>query len=130
MEIDTCVWRGASFREIQGIASISPLTWLILGDFDEVLSHDEYEGIGSRSQLQLDCFREATDVCALRDLRFRVDSRLVKGRWLGGLIPEFAWTVLLQHQTGASYSRMHMSHMKCQPALTTLLFYCALMKLM
>lgn len=42
----------------------------MIGDFNEVLHHSEYEGVGRRGQTQLDSFRDALDVCGLADLGF------------------------------------------------------------
>ena len=42
-----------------------------MGDFNEVLMHDEHEGIGNRSQAQIQDFRDAVDICGLVDLGFK-----------------------------------------------------------
>mgnify|MGYP007071362024 CR=1 FL=1 len=56
---------------MKGIASSSDLPWVCIGDFNEVLRHDEHDGIGSRSQSQIQGFRDAVDVCGLIDLGFK-----------------------------------------------------------
>lgn len=50
------------------VSDVQP--WLVIGDFNEVLHHSEHDGIGHRSQSQLDGFRDALDICGLTDLGF------------------------------------------------------------
>ena len=56
---------------MKNISSLNNLPWLCIGDFNEVLKHDEHDGIGSRSQAQIQGFRDAVDVCGLVDLGFK-----------------------------------------------------------
>lgn len=46
------------------------MAWVCIGDFNEVLRHDEHDGVGMRSQSQIQGFRDAVDVCGLADLGF------------------------------------------------------------
>ena len=41
----------------------SAIPWLARGDFNEVLRPDEHEGVGERSNAQIQSFREAVAVC-------------------------------------------------------------------
>jgi hypothetical protein len=49
------------------------LSWLCLGDFNEILFHHEKEGGVPRSQSCLDRFKGALEVCELDDLGFSRD---------------------------------------------------------
>ena len=59
---------------MKNLSTLSNLLWLCMGDFNEVLRHDEHDDIGTRSQAQIQGFRDAADVCGLVDLSF-------KGTW-------------------------------------------------
>jgi hypothetical protein len=52
------------------IKSTSPLPWMCIGDFNEVLHQSEHVGVQERSHAQIDGFREMVDVCGLYDLGF------------------------------------------------------------
>jgi hypothetical protein len=56
---------------LKDISTTSMLPWLCIGDFNEVLRPDEHEGIGHRSQAQIQGFRDAVDICELIDLGFK-----------------------------------------------------------
>ena len=60
--------RHKTWGALRSLALQSSLPWVVAGDFNEVLFHSEYEGVGQRSQAQLDSFREALDVCGLADI--------------------------------------------------------------
>ena len=49
---------------------MSPLPWLLIGDFNEVLHAGEHDGVGQRSQSQIASFRSVVDDCALLDLGY------------------------------------------------------------
>ncbi|PPD83915.1 hypothetical protein GOBAR_DD19153 [Gossypium barbadense] len=48
--------------------------WVVLGDFNEILSNQEKCGGQYREEKQMDAFREVLDHCALTDLGYQ-------GRW-------------------------------------------------
>jgi hypothetical protein len=52
------------------IKASSHLSWLCIGDFNEVLLQSEHEGTQERSRSQIASFRGAVDVCGLVDLGF------------------------------------------------------------
>ena len=43
---------------------------MVIGDFNEVLHGYEHDGVGSRSQAQMDGFRDALDTCGLSDIGY------------------------------------------------------------
>ena len=49
---------------LHGIAGTSNEPWVVIGDFNEVLHAHEHDGIGQRSQAQMDSFRDAIDTCS------------------------------------------------------------------
>ena len=55
---------------LKDICGDSPLPWLCIGDFNEVLRSDEHVGIGRRSASQIQGFRDTVDVCNLIDLGY------------------------------------------------------------
>ncbi|XP_073351907.1 uncharacterized protein [Aegilops tauschii subsp. strangulata] len=55
---------------MMNLASLHDIPWICLGGFNEVLRQDEHDGIGTRSQSQIQSFRDAVDVCGLLDLGF------------------------------------------------------------
>ena len=52
------------------IKSSSPLPWVCIGGFNEVLDGSEHVGVQERSNAQMEGFREAIDVFGLADLGF------------------------------------------------------------
>jgi exonuclease III len=73
----TCVYGEAQTSErhktwemLRFIKCASPLSWMCIGDFNEVLHQHEHEGVADRSLAQMDGFREALDVCELADLGY------------------------------------------------------------
>ena len=56
---------------MKNISSLSPLPWLCIGDFNEVLCPTKHEGIGTGSNAQIQAFRDATDVCMLLDIGYK-----------------------------------------------------------
>ena len=52
------------------IKSSSPLPWVCIGGFNEVLDGSEHVGVQERSNVQMEGFKEAIDVCGLADLGF------------------------------------------------------------
>ncbi|XP_073358338.1 uncharacterized protein [Aegilops tauschii subsp. strangulata] len=66
------------------LSTLQDMSWVCLGDFNEVLKHDEHDGIGSRSQSQIQGFRDAVDVCGLVDLGFKGTRWTYEKRVEGG----------------------------------------------
>ena len=62
-----------------------------MGDFNEVLRPDEHEGVGQRSNAQMQGFRDMVDSCNLMDIGF-------KGRF---------WTSE-KKVTGGTYTRVRL----------------------
>lgn len=52
------------------LAGQTNLPWLCIGDFNEILYHSEKVGGNVRADWQMENFREAVDVCGLRDVPF------------------------------------------------------------
>jgi len=52
------------------IRAMSPLPWMCIGDFNEVLLRSEHDGVQERSWSQIAGFRDVLDVCVLVDLGF------------------------------------------------------------
>lgn len=46
------------------------MSWLILGDFNELLNNEEKRGGRIRPEAQMEQFRLAVDHCNLKDLKF------------------------------------------------------------
>ncbi|XP_073354033.1 uncharacterized protein [Aegilops tauschii subsp. strangulata] len=55
---------------LKGIVGTTNLPWVVMSDFNEVLQAHEHDGVGSRSQGQMDAFRDALDTCGLTDLGY------------------------------------------------------------
>ncbi|CAM8971158.1 unnamed protein product [Rhodiola kirilowii] len=55
-------------RRLRGLMN---LPWVVLGDFNEVLSNEEIKGLKLRHNWQMNNFREALGDCGLSDLGFR-----------------------------------------------------------
>ena len=66
------------------IKASSPLPWLCMGDFNEVLHQHEHEGVADRNTSQIAGFREAVDVCELADLGYEGNSWTFERRVVGG----------------------------------------------
>ena len=73
----TCVYGEAQIAErhktwdmLKFIKASSPLPWVCMGDFNEVLHRSEHDGVQERSHAQIAGFREMVDVCGLYDLGF------------------------------------------------------------
>jgi hypothetical protein len=49
----------------------NPEPWLVVGDFNEILSQDEKSGALVRREGQMDLFREALEECYLSDLGYK-----------------------------------------------------------
>lgn len=55
-----------------------------MGDFNEVLHAHEHHGVGSRSQAQMDAFRDALDTCGLTDIGYTGRSWTWEKKVAGG----------------------------------------------
>jgi hypothetical protein len=62
--------RKGSWALLKYLKEISPLPWVCMGDFNEILSGDEKAGVNQRPQWQMEDFREAIQACELYDLCF------------------------------------------------------------
>ena len=77
METNLCLWRSSNtftpphLDDPEKISTLSDLPWLCMGDFNEVLRPNEHEGIGQRSNAQIQAFRDTIDVCMLLDLGYK-----------------------------------------------------------
>ncbi|XP_073357721.1 uncharacterized protein [Aegilops tauschii subsp. strangulata] len=69
---------------MRNMASLSDLPWLCLGDFNEVLSLEEYDGIGKGSQSQIQGFRDVVDIFGMVDLGFQGQPWTFEKRVSGG----------------------------------------------
>ena len=62
----------------------STLTWLCIGDFNEILRPEEQMGPNERDSAQIEGFREAVDVCELADLGYKGLDWTFEKRVAGG----------------------------------------------
>lgn len=76
--------RFKTWNMMRGIASSSSLPWAALGDFNEVLRADEHDGVGNRSQAQMDAFRDTIDTCGLADIGYQGTPWTFEKRVTGG----------------------------------------------
>ncbi|CAO2816198.1 unnamed protein product [Amaranthus hypochondriacus] len=70
--------RRESWELLKAICNSCSLPWVVLGDFNEILSNDELSSPNERENWMLRGFREAIDYCGLVDIRF--------------IGPQFTWT--------------------------------------
>jgi len=87
----TCVYGEAQVSEtfktwdlLKHIKSSSPLPWLCIGDFNEVLHRSEHSGVQERIYTQIAGFREMVDVCGLYDLGYEGRSWTYEKKVAGG----------------------------------------------
>ena len=74
---DTFVYGEAQVNEryktwdtLRGIVGNNNQPWVVVGDFNEVLQGQEHDGVGNRSQAQMDAFQDALDTCELTDIGY------------------------------------------------------------
>ena len=87
----TCVYGEAQTAErhktwdmLKFIKASSPLPWVCMGDFNEVLHRSEHDGVQERSHAQIAGFREMVDVCGLYDLGFEGRNWTFEKKVAGG----------------------------------------------
>jgi hypothetical protein len=66
-----CGQRASSWELIRHLKAFSPLPWMCVGDFNEILDQSEKEGAAIRRESQMDGFRSVLDDCLLADLGFQ-----------------------------------------------------------
>ena len=69
---------------LHGIAGLSHLPWAVIGDFNEVIHAYEHDGVGQRSQAQMDAFHDALDICGLTDVGYRGTTWTFEKKVAGG----------------------------------------------
>ena len=62
--------RKESWAKMKHLGTTSSLPWLVIGDFNEIISMSEKEGGSSRRRQQLANFVETINLCGLRDIGF------------------------------------------------------------
>ena len=65
-----------------------------MGDFNEVLRPEEQEGIGERSNAQIQQFRDAVDICMLMDIGYQGQFWTFEKKVTGEPIPRCIWIEL------------------------------------
>ena len=76
--------RHKTWESLKYIKASSPLPWMCIGDFNEVLHRSEHVGVQERSHAQIEGFREMVDVCGLYDLGYTGRSWTFKKKVAGG----------------------------------------------
>lgn len=85
--------RFKTWDTLKNICGMSPLPWLCLGNFNEVLRSDKHVGVVHRTLLQMQVFQDTVDVCNLIDLGY-------SGSF-------WTWE---KKVTGGSYTRVRLDH--------------------
>jgi hypothetical protein len=67
------------------IKASSPLPWLCIGNFNEVLLREEHDGVNERSNAQIQAFRDTVDVCELMDLGYTGTAWTFEKKVSGGI---------------------------------------------
>ena len=76
--------RGKTWHVLRSLAEDDGLPWVCFGDYNEVLSLNEHDGIGHRCMTQVNGFRDAVDTCGLIDLGFSGNIWTFEKRVAGG----------------------------------------------
>ena len=87
----TCVYGEAQVNErhktwdmLKFIKASSPLPWLCIEDFNEVLLREEHMGVNDWSNAQIQAFRDTVDICELMDLGFTGTAWTFEKKVAGG----------------------------------------------
>ncbi|XP_060972109.1 uncharacterized protein LOC133038080 [Cannabis sativa] len=69
---DPCVsQRNLTWQLLTKLKDTAPLLpWLVLGDFNETISHSDKFGGPMKPEVEIDAFRKAVDLCGLQELNF------------------------------------------------------------
>ena len=62
--------RLSSWKILEALNAQFDLPWVVFGDFNEITHIDEKCGWAERDANQMEAFRNALDICRLRDLGF------------------------------------------------------------
>jgi hypothetical protein len=107
----TCVYREARVSDrhkmrdmLKFIKSYSPLPWMLIGDFNEVLHREEHMGVNDRSNSQIKAFRDMVNTCELMDLGYTGTPSTFDNKVAGGLSAECGWTELSPRRPSVSAS--------------------------
>jgi len=63
--------RASSWELIRHLKAFSPLLWMCVGDFNEIMDQSKNEGAAIRREPQMDGFRSVLEDCLLADLGFQ-----------------------------------------------------------
>jgi hypothetical protein len=73
----TCVYGEAQVKERQKtwdmlkfMKTSSPLEWLCIGDFNDILPREEHMGVNDRSTSQIQAFRDTVDILGFMDIGY------------------------------------------------------------
>ena len=108
--------RHLTWDMLRNIVGANDTPWAVIGDFNEVLHGHGHDGVGNRSQAQMDGFRDALDTCGLTDIGndgpwWTFEKKVAGGTYtrvrLDRCVASPAWMVAfpdarLEHKTSAS----------------------------
>jgi hypothetical protein len=87
----TCVYGEAQVHErhktwdmLKFIKASSPLPWMCIGDFNEVLLWEEHMGVNERSNTRIQAFRDMVDICEPMDLGYTGTAWTFEKKVVGG----------------------------------------------
>uniref|UniRef100_A0A803NGJ4 Reverse transcriptase domain-containing protein n=1 Tax=Cannabis sativa TaxID=3483 RepID=A0A803NGJ4_CANSA len=101
--------RHLTWTLLQRLKDVAPLTpWLVIGDFNEILSNHNKSGGSLRNETQMDRFRSTLDICQLFEQPFTGDPfTWIKGRHTVDTIKE---SLIVQVMTLAALPKQQKSH--------------------
>lgn len=76
--------RHQTWTTLKNISTTSNLPWLCLGVFNEVLRLEEHDGVGQRSNAQIQAFRDAVHICMLLDIGYSGQFWTFEKKVVGG----------------------------------------------